>query len=115
MNEVNRCLFFFLIVLALINCGKVTAEFENVSENEAQTSNARGPRLNNGETLDQGQHLVSTNGRWRVYMQHDGNVVLYEYKGNRRRPIWVTDSDGKGRKPYRMIMQSDGNLVIYDE
>ena len=114
MNEVNRCLFIMLITLALFNCGRVSAEFENVSEAELLTSQARGAKLNNGETLHQGQHMVSPNGRWRVYMQHDGNVVLYEYKGSRRRPIWVTDSDGKGKRPYRMIMQGDGNLVVYD-
>jgi hypothetical protein len=53
--------------------------------------------------------LTSNNGRFRLVMQNDGNLVLYD--GNSVR--WATGTNG--RDVEFCIMQSDGNLVLYLE
>ena len=30
------------------------------------------------------------------------------------RPVWASNTNGKGVAPHRLVMQGDGNLVIYD-
>lgn len=72
-------------------------------------------RLNNNETLGNGEHLVAPNGAYFLVMQTDGNLVGYtscDFK-----PInafWSSKTNGKGTGPYRCVMQDDGNLVVYD-
>ena len=66
--------------------------------------------LNPGETLRRGDNLTSSNGRYRLIMQHDGNLVLY---GGRRDPLWATNT--QGQRVERCVMQSDGNLVLRDK
>ena len=44
-------------------------------------------------------------------MQSDGNLVLY--KEPEHRPIWHTDTVGKGG--FRANLQHDGNFVVYTE
>ncbi|MFD7236694.1 hypothetical protein ACFWAT_15510 [Streptomyces syringium] len=58
----------------------------------------------NNETLTPGDHI--TNGRARLVMQHDGNLVAYEGDAAR----WSTGTVGCGS---RTVMQTDGNLVVY--
>lgn len=43
-------------------------------------------------------------------MQHDGNFVLYNKTGS----YWATNTMGKGRPPFRVTMQRDRNLALYD-
>lgn len=50
-------------------------------------------------------------GPWRITMQTDGDLVLYDYDNY---VIWRTGTAGKG-KNNRVTMQADGNLVMYDE
>jgi hypothetical protein len=47
------------------------------------------------------------NCRFRLTMQADGNLVLYD----RSSPLWASDT--VGRRGYA-VMQSDGNFVMYD-
>jgi hypothetical protein len=56
-----------------------------------------------------GRALVSSDGRFRATMQHDGNFVVYDGT----HPIWATQTDGKKRAPYRLAIQPDGNVVVY--
>jgi len=65
--------------------------------------------LNVGEALLQNQFLQSKDGRFKLILQSDGNLVIY----NSDQPIWHSNTWGK---PYitRCVMQSDGNLVLYD-
>ncbi len=54
---------------------------------------------------------TNTNGKpaWRVYMQPDGNFVVYEaYK----KPVWASNTNHDDDS--YIIIQDDGNLVIYD-
>lgn len=72
---------------------------------------AVGDRLSNDGRLNaaSNDYLSSSDGRYRLVMQQDGNLVLY---GPAARPIWATGTVGRGADHLRM--QGDGNLVIYN-
>ena len=53
------------------------------------------------------QSVTSPNGRYRLTMQGDGNLV--EYHG--ATVVWASGTSGSGA---RVVMQDDGNLVVYD-
>jgi hypothetical protein len=64
--------------------------------------------LNAGQSLRTDQTLISQDGRYRLVMQSDGNLVLY----SPARPIWYTSTWGKPIN--RLDVQTDSNLVLYD-
>lgn len=74
------------------------------------TSSSFGNQLTVGETLNEGDALVSPNGWYRAIMQSDGNFVVYN-KNNQA--VWATNTN-YGSGSYRAVMQSDGNFVIYN-
>lgn len=47
-------------------------------------------------------------------MQADGNFVVYHQHLSNAKPLWASNTNGKGTAPYRLVAQNDGNLVIYD-
>lgn len=62
------------------------------------------------EILQPDGRLISTNGRYVLLMQLDGNLVLYRAGGD---AIWASGTDGH---PMATLgMQSDGNAVIYHD
>ena len=61
------------------------------------------------EQLAAGESRTSENGRYRLAMQADGNLVLYRTDDNA--PLWASQTAGRGGA--RAVMQGDGNLVIY--
>ena len=66
------------------------------------------------ERLEEYQELKSPNGKYRLVMQEDGNLVGYQ--GNVNAPgahFWSSETSGKGKGPYHLTMQTDGNLVVY--
>ena len=67
-----------------------------------------GDRLSAGQTLYSGQSLQSQSGQYRLIMQSDGNLVVYN---GSNKVIWNTRTANTGGN--RLTMQSDGNLVIY--
>jgi len=60
--------------------------------------------------LNKGQNLYNANGWYRLTMQHDGNLVIYN-KANQ--PVW--SSDTQGTSAHYAYFQADGNLVLYDK
>ena len=64
-----------------------------------------------GQSLQQGESIWSTNEQYRLTMQDDGNLVLYDGKNQ---PHWASNTWRHGEPPYRATMQDDGNLVLYD-
>jgi len=71
--------------------------------------------LNYDDLLEEGKELKSPNGRYRLVMQDDGNLV--GYSGDVNAPassFWASGTNGKGIGPYHCVMQKDGNVVIYD-
>ncbi len=63
-------------------------------------------RLHAGEYLDLDQSLWSTNGVYRLVLQADGNLVLYDDRGT----LWASDTEGQ--RVDTAIMQEDGNFVL---
>jgi hypothetical protein len=58
-----------------------------------------------------GQSLNSTDGKYFVSLQTDGNLVDYAMVNGHAYPIWASNTSGKGAQ--FLIMQGDGNLVLY--
>lgn len=64
--------------------------------------------LTSNQQLTVNQYLASDNGKFRFYMQSDGNLVLRDWAT--RKSLWSSSTHGKGG--VRVKMQSDGNLVL---
>jgi len=65
--------------------------------------------LYEGEQLNVGDALISSNGRYKLVLQGDGNLVIYN--GNNQ-GIWTAGTWGMSIN--RAVMQHDGNFVAYD-
>jgi hypothetical protein len=70
------------------------------------------------DTLSENERLESDSNKYFVIMQSDGNLVVYSTGQTNGRgrdfPIWASNTNGKGSKPFRAVMQKDGNFVVYD-
>jgi len=73
------------------------------------SSGAVDSQLDPSRKLQVGWFLQSPDVRYRLIMQTDGNLVLYQRPGYN--PIW--HSQTYGNPGAEVVMQSDGNLVIY--
>ena len=69
-----------------------------------------GDRLRAGEVLHDGDSLITPDGRYRLSMQADGNLVERVVTTNRL--LW--SSLTAGYQSARVVMQYDGNAVVYD-
>lgn len=97
-----------LTTLLAGTCGQTVVD---VSRALAETQPpAPGPtdRLGTAQTLTAGQQLTSPNGRFRLTLQTDGNLVLYPATGP---ALWSTRTAGSGA--VRLVLQPDGNAVLY--
>lgn len=63
------------------------------------------------QTLGPNGYLLSANGKYKLILGEDGNLVLFIVKT--RVSVWETDTSGSGATELRM--QEDGNLVLYKE
>lgn len=80
-----------------------------VSTGTAQAATAHGPTMDEPGVLLPGDYLEADDTR--LYLQGDGNFVLYKYAQTNPTPVWVAPGTlGCGEKA---IMQGDGNLVVY--
>ncbi len=93
MNGMFR--FFVIALLALAFASQV----------EAKSSLAQ------GEALYPNSYLISPNGQYQLWMQGDGNLVLYNNATGRVE--WASWT--QGNYGLHVVMQTDGNLVMYDE
>jgi hypothetical protein len=66
-------------------------------------------RLTPGQHLLHEQSIMSQDGRFRLIMQTDGNLVVYRTRDNHA--LWATGTNGTDAQ--RAEMQTDGNLVLY--
>ncbi|MFJ6385222.1 hypothetical protein ACIQI7_35115 [Kitasatospora sp. NPDC092039] len=79
------------------------------STGTAQAATAHGSTLDEPGVLYPGDYLESDDTR--LYMQGDGNFVLYKYATSNPTAVWsAPGAQGCGQKA---IMQGDGNLVVY--
>ncbi len=86
-------------------------QFNYTSSNNAATYTSI--QMNNqSPILQSGQSLYSPNNLYRLYLQTDGNLVLYKKNGDGSETgIWNTQTNG--RPAGNLYFQTDGNLVIY--
>jgi hypothetical protein len=74
--------------------------------------------LSPDEGLNRDNPLYSCDGRFRLYLQADGNLVLSQKAsdGAFSKVLWKTNPlvAGTDTTDIRLIMQQDGNLVVYD-
>lgn len=66
--------------------------------------------LNQGKSMVTGDYLQSSNKRFKLLLQGDGNLVLMK---DDNVPIWASGTVGK--PVVELYMQADGNLVLYDQ
>jgi hypothetical protein len=64
-----------------------------------------------GQQLNCTDVFWSANGRYRLVMQPDGNLVLYGYQGNTQQALWSSGTFQQGG--VCAVMQADGNFVLY--
>ena len=69
-----------------------------------------GNSLQNGQQLLVDQYRTSSNAKFRLYLQGDGNLVLRNL--STAQAIWSSGTSNKGGQ--RLTMQGDGNLVLYN-
>jgi hypothetical protein len=72
-------------------------------------AHAQAASLSAGQQLASDQQLVSRSGYYRLVMQADCNLVLYDKWG---RPLWATNTNGRG-SACAAVMQGDANFVVY--
>jgi hypothetical protein len=70
-----------------------------------------------GNSLRSGERLTSANGRFTLYMQADGNLVLYDGLLAVGTAYWATQTWTlpPEHRPTRADMQHDGHLVLYND
>ncbi|WP_298309191.1 hypothetical protein [uncultured Erythrobacter sp.] len=81
------------------------AEERDYAYDKAGNRSATGSR-DNVRSISAGQQWTSDNGQFRLVMQGDGNLVLYQGGA----ALWASNTVGSGAN--RAIMQADGNLVL---
>jgi hypothetical protein len=70
-----------------------------------------------GQSLRTGDVPRSPNGAYGLFMQSDGNLVLYSGVPSVATAVWATQTQTlpASLRPNRVDMQSDGNLVAYND
>jgi len=78
----------------------------------AMAASAR-DRLNPGDVLMPGQHLLSQNHIYTLSMHKDGNIILRkaDLNSKKKRILWNSGTAGTGVT--KLMMQLDGNFVMY--
>ena len=88
-----------------LNCSDDTGGGGSVGGGDTPTSDNS---LQADTQLNSNEYLESTNGRYRLYLQTDGNVVLRDW--DTREALWSTGTNGQDA--VRLKFQGDGNLVL---
>jgi len=68
----------------------------------------KGSTLAAGGALTEGDYLESDGGQYKLIMQGDGNLVLYQ----EGKALWSSETGGHPGS--YAVMQGEGNLVVYD-
>lgn len=72
---------------------------------------ANSANLYSDQVIYKGQTLSSDDGRYRLVMQDDGNLVYYNTSTSNWKFRWATFTQNRG---HLAVMQEDGNFVVYD-
>src|SRR4051794_20216305 len=73
-------------------------------------------RLHAGERLNIDDKLASPNDRFTLWMQADGNLVLYDGTPAVETAYWATNTEwlATQNRPTHVDMQADAHFVMYD-
>lgn len=91
-------------------CGGIVPPPPPPAEPEPQPEGCTTSTLWADQALYTNQSVSSCNGLYSLWMQEDGNVVLYENATGT--PLWHSQTHGTAGSA--LAMQSDGNFVLYD-
>ena len=83
---------------------------QTVVPTEATEPDPGSDTLVTGQGFIPGQSIKSSDGRFTLILQGDGNLVLY---GPQNQPLWASNTAGH-TDVWDVIMQGDGNFVVYD-
>lgn len=72
-------------------------------------TNNLGDRIQSHREMPEGSFLQSGDGRFKMVVQGDGNLVIYQSN----QPIWASNTGGIGTPGFKLAIQSDGNVVMY--
>lgn len=88
---------------------------DRVAPVDAQPATTCG-RFNPYQGMFPNQPIYSCDGRFRLYLQGDSNLVLSmkDSQGAFSIALWATNSATIGKNGTTLIMQGDGNFVLYD-
>ncbi|SDG59226.1 hypothetical protein [Epilithonimonas hungarica] len=75
----------------------------------SNNGNYRNGTIYKGYVFEKNKKLYSTNMKYYITFQNDGNLVLYSKFS--QTPLWSSKTDGYGN---RAEFQNDGNLVVYN-
>ena len=95
---------FSRVVDSLTWTPQVISQTITVSGGQAPPANTKSAN----QSFNLGESIQSSDGRYRLILQEDGNLVLY----SPNRALWWTGT--QGRPVTRAVVQEDGNLVLYD-
>jgi hypothetical protein len=98
----SKSLFFLAFLIFSISCTR--NQLKSTSFSKLTGS------LNNDGTLNSNSYIQSDDGVYQLWMQSDGNVVLY---GCNKEVLWSTGTCCTSASR-RLVMQTDGNLVLYE-
>jgi hypothetical protein len=70
--------------------------------------------LKAGERLKPYDTMTSADGRFRLIMQGDCNLVLYDTEDNNR-ALWSSNSATNYYTKFSFLVSNDGNLLVWDE
>ena len=79
------------------------------SKRHVDWSNNLGDRIQSHKEMPEGSFLQSGDGRFKMVVQGDGNLVIYQSN----QPIWASNTSGIGTPGFKLAIQSDGNVVMY--
>jgi hypothetical protein len=80
----------------------------NIGTVSIQTNKRPPAEMRDGDILEVGSSILSSDERFTLILQGDGNLVLYKSGG---RASWSSGTVGQGG--VHLVMQYDGNLVLY--
>jgi hypothetical protein len=99
---------------ALVVMAVVAVVFGSSALSEPAQARGRSDTVRAGARLHAGDSRTSRNGRYRLLMRRDGNLVLYRSRRGKHRhsrAVWSTQTGGH-RGAYG-VMQADGDFVVY--
>ena len=70
--------------------------------------------LTGGNTLQEGDELVSSNGWFKLVVERDGAINIFIKNDPTGEPHWRVAGINDGTD-YSLVMQNDGNLVLYND